>query len=99
MISLPVMAVWSMFEFTMPQGIEWLFLLIIGIFTQIAQITLTKGLHEGDAALITPFQYLGAIYATIIGFCIFDERLSWVVYFGIGLILIGVISNTVLKKR
>lgn len=99
MISLPVMAVWSIFEFTMPQGIEWLFLLIIGIFTQIAQIMLTKGLHEGDAALITPFQYLGAIYATIIGFCIFDERLSWVVYFGIGLILVGVISNAILKKR
>jgi drug/metabolite transporter (DMT)-like permease len=99
MISIPVMAIWSCFEFTMPRGIEWLFLLVIGIFTQIAQVMLTKALHEGSASLITPFQYLGAIYAALIGLFIFDERLSWVVYTGIACVLAGVILNAVSERQ
>jgi drug/metabolite transporter (DMT)-like permease len=97
MISLPIMTIWCFFEFTMPNGIEWLILLVIGIFTQIAQILMTKALHEGSASLITPFQYLGAIYAALLGLFIFDEKLSWVVYAGIGLILLGVVSNALIK--
>ena len=53
MIAIPVMIVFCLFEFTMPQGIEWLLLLIIGIFTQFAQILLTKAFHEGTASTIT----------------------------------------------
>lgn len=98
MLSLPIMTVWCLFEFTMPSGIEWLILLIIGIFTQIAQVLMTRALHEGSAGLITPFQYLGAIYAALVGFFIFDERLSWIVYVGIVLILIGVVVNAVLRS-
>ena len=98
MISIPIMTVWCFFEFTMPQGIEWFFLLIIGIFTQIAQVLMTKALHEESAAVITPFQYLGAVYAALVGFFIFDERLSWIVYVGILMIITGVISNVLVKS-
>jgi drug/metabolite transporter (DMT)-like permease len=98
MLSIPIMSIWCIFDFTMPVGIEWVFLLIIGIFTQIAQVLMTKALHEGSAGLITPFQYLGAIYAALVGFFIFDERLSWIVYVGIVLILIGVVVNAVLRS-
>lgn len=97
MLSLPIMTLWCLYDFTMPIGIEWLILLIIGIFTQIAQVLMTKALHEGSAALITPFQYLGAIYASIMGLLIFDEKLSWVVYLGIGMILFGVVTNALIK--
>ena len=97
MLSLPIMTIGCFFEFTMPKGIEWLFLLIIGIFTQIAQVLMTKALHEESAAVITPFQYLGAVYAALIGFFIFDERLSWVVYVGILMIMTGVIANVLVK--
>lgn len=97
MLSLPIMTLWCLYDFTMPIGIEWLILLIIGIFTQIAQVLMTKALHEGSAALITPFQYLGAIYASIMGLLIFDEKLSWVVYLGISMILFGVVTNALIK--
>jgi drug/metabolite transporter (DMT)-like permease len=99
MLSIPIMFIWCLFDFVMPQGIEWFFLIIIGIFTQFAQVLLTKALHEDKVSVITPFQYLGAIYAAFVGFFIFDERLSIVVYLGIILILIGVVSNAILRKR
>ncbi len=98
MLSIPIMSIWCLVDFTLPRGIEWLILLIIGIFTQIAQVLMTKALHEGSAAMITPFQYLGAIYAALVGFFIFDERLSWIVYIGILLILTGVIVNALIRS-
>jgi drug/metabolite transporter (DMT)-like permease len=99
MIAIPVMTFWCFFDFVMPRGIEWLILLIIGIFTQIAQILMTRALHEEKSSIVTPFQYLGAIYAALIGYFIYDEKVSLIVYLGILLILLGVISNTLIRKR
>jgi len=102
MVSIPFMIIWCMFDYVHPVGIEWFFLLIIGIFTQFAQILLTKALHYGHASVIAPFQYLGIIYALLIGLFIFDERLNTIVYIGVLLILSGVLLNTVyrhLNKR
>ena len=99
MIAIPLMLVLCFWEFTWPQGIEWLILLVIGIFTQLAQIALTKALHLGSAATITPFQYLGAIYMFLIGYFVFDEHLSFIVNVGIMIILSGVLLNAFFKGR
>lgn len=99
LIATPVMLVLCFYEFTFPQGIEWLYLLILGVFTQFAQVFMTKALHEGDASTIIPFQYLGAIYAFLIGYFVFDEKLSFWIQIGIVLVIIGVISNVLLRKR
>lgn len=97
MLSIPIMTVWCFFDFVLPRGIEWLLLLIIGIFTQIAQMLLTKALHQDSASLITPFQYLGSIYAMLMGYFIFGERLNFLIIIGFGLILMGVVANTLIK--
>jgi len=99
MIAIPIMTFMCLFDFTFPNGIEWLFLLLIGIFTQFAQILLTKALHLETASTLTPFQYLGAIYAFLIGFFVFDEKLSMLVNIGILLIISGVLVNALLRKR
>ncbi len=98
LIAAPLMILLCFIDFTVPRGVEWLYLLLIGIFTQFAQILLTKALHEGSAALITPFQYLGAIYAFAIGFLVFDEALSWTVNIGIILVISGVVINAILRN-
>lgn len=98
MIAGPIMAVLCLFDFTMPRGIEWLILLAVGVFTQIAQILLTKALHAESTSVIMPFQYLGAIYALVLGYLIFDERLSPLVLVGIVTILLGVIGNVLLRR-
>jgi len=99
LVATPVMIVIMIIKgFVLPIGIEWIILLVIGIFTQIAQIFMTKSFHEEDASKITPFKYLGAVYAVCIGVFIFDENLSLVVYAGISLVLTGVLLNTFLKQ-
>lgn len=99
LVATPIMLIMCLFEFTNPKGIEWLFLLIIGVFTQLAQVALTRALHAGDAATIAPFQYLGAVYAFLIGYFVFNEKLSLIVNIGISLILIGVFVNAFYKKQ
>lgn len=99
MIAIPIMSILCLFEFTMPKGIEWLILLTIGLFTQMAQILLTRAFHEGDASIIAPIQYLGAIYAFLVGLFIFDEKLSWIIDVGIFLILLGVFSNALIRLK
>lgn len=98
MIAIPIMSLWCLYEFIMPQGIEWLLLLLTGITTQIAQVCMTRALLAENTAVIAPFQYLGAIYASLMGFLIFDERLSFYVFIGIFVILTGVILNTIFGK-
>ena len=98
LIATPIMATFCIFEFVIPQGIEWLYVLLIGLFTQVAQINMTKALHADTAANVTPLKYLGAIFAVIIGFTIFDERLNLFNFIGIGLILCGVLLNSFRKK-
>ena len=99
MISIPVMLVLCSFEFTMPIGIEWMLLLLVGIFTQFAQVLLTKALHLGTSSVIIPFQYLGIIYAILIGYIVFDERLSLIANFGVFLILTGILMNAYYRYR
>ena len=98
MIAIPFMVLLCLYEFTMPQGIEWFIILVIGIFTQFAQVLLTKAFHEGSASTISPFQYLGAIYAFMLGFFVFNETLSLIVNAGIILVVSSVIINAFIRK-
>jgi drug/metabolite transporter (DMT)-like permease len=99
MLALPFTGIWCLFEFVLPMGWEWLVLILIGIFTQMAQILMTKALHTADTAKIIPFQYLGAIYAVLIGWFIFDERLSGILFMGMLIIIVCVILNTIYQHR
>lgn len=99
MIAIPFMVLLCLWEFTFPRGIEWFFLLIIGIFTQLAQICLTRALHQGNASSIIPFQYLGAIYAFLLGYFIFLEAFNPTLIIGMTLILTGVLVNSFLRAK
>jgi drug/metabolite transporter (DMT)-like permease len=98
MLSIPIMSIWCLVDFAMPQGIAWLYILIIGVFTQIAQVALTKAYSYADANSVAPFQYLGSIYALLLGYLIFEERLSIFAIAGIILILVGVVLNILVKS-
>ena len=99
LIATPIMLAYIVFvEFVMPRGVEWILVLIIGVFTQIAQIFMTKAFHSDNTATITPFKYFGSIYAFFIGLFLFGEVISFYGISAIILILIGVLGNALLKN-
>ena len=65
--SLPAVAV----NFVMPSGIEWLYLLGIGVTTQIAQVSLTRGLALEPAGKAMAITYLQIAFAALWGVMFF----------------------------
>jgi drug/metabolite transporter (DMT)-like permease len=99
LVATPVMGVWCLFDWVTPVGNEWWMLLIIGVFTQMAQVCMTKALHSDKSSKIVPFKYLGSVYAIIFGYTIFFEELTWVNICGMLLVLGVVIANSLIKSK
>ncbi|TSJ41920.1 DMT family transporter [Fluviicola chungangensis] len=97
MLALPLTGIWCLFDFTVPRGVEWLILLIIGVFTQIAQVCMTRAFLSANTAIIAPFQYIGAIYALISGWFVFNEKLETASIIGVCLVVFGVIFGTIFR--
>ena len=98
-VAIPVMAVLTAADYIVPIGKEWWLLLIIGVFTQFAQVLMTKALHSDNTATITPFKYFGSIYALFLGLFLFDEVISLYGIAGMVFILIGVLGNTYFRSK
>jgi drug/metabolite transporter (DMT)-like permease len=97
LIAFPVMGIWTYFDWQMPTGRDWILLLVIALLSQVAQVAMAKALHADQAARVTPIKYFGSVMALIIGYTIFDERLNWLSFSGIALVMIGVIFNAFVK--
>lgn len=97
MLAIPIMSIWCMYEWYTPQGIEWLTLLAVGVFTQIAQVNMTKALQLEKLSIISSMKYLGVGFALVYGYLFFGEVYGWRALLGIGLVLSGVMLNVFLK--
>lgn len=98
LIATPVMAVISLFDWVTPVGWDWLWLVLMGVFTQIGQVNMTKALQAEKANIVTSMKYLGAIYALVFGYLLFDETHGPMSLLGISLVLAGVMLNVFLRK-
>ncbi len=61
-------------NFIWPEGSEWVFLLGIGLATQVGQVSLTRGLAVLPAAHGTALSYLQVVFAVVWGVLIFGEQ-------------------------
>jgi drug/metabolite transporter (DMT)-like permease len=99
MIAIPIMSVALLFDYVLPTFQELMVLLAIGVLTQFAQVYMTKALQTGHYAEIAPFKYLGAIYAVVLGYTVFDEKVHLVAGIGMLAILLGVIGSQILNEK
>jgi len=64
-----------------PQGSQWFWLVMIGVLTQIGQVTLTHAMRTETVSRATSFSYMQILFAVIWGVVFFDEwpaLLTWV---------------------
>ncbi len=99
LIAIPIMSIWSLFDFVMPVGIQWLYILLLGCFTQVAQVSMTRALTSEKASVVTPYKYTGSIFAVSFGMIFFEEYLSWTVFLGIIVVLFGILTNTFYERK
>lgn len=78
-------------SFVMPEGIEWLWLLLIGVTTQIAQVQMTRGLALVPAGPGTAVGYVQIALAAAWGAFFFGERPGLYTVLGTLLVLVAVL--------
>ena len=98
MITLPITGVISAFTWKIPAGFDWILLILIGIFTQIAQFYMTKAYQEEKISRVANLRYINIVYALIFGFLIFHETFNLLSYIGMFLAVTGVLMNLLYKK-
>jgi drug/metabolite transporter (DMT)-like permease len=99
LVAIPIMLVLSYYDWVMPLGWDWALILLLGIFTQIGQVFMTRALQAEKANIVASFKYLGSLYALGFGYFIFDESYGLVSLVGIVLVLAGVVLNVVFKEK
>jgi len=93
LISLPLAALACLFNWQTPHGTDWLWLLACGVFTQGAQVTMTRAYQLERLSRVAPLNYLGMFYALGLGYLFFAESFGLLAYGGMALVLLGVGLN------
>ena len=81
-------------EFLLPTPAEWMLLIGIGVFTQIAQIYLTRSLNLEKTARAMSVSYLQILFAALWGFMFLSEIPNVLCILGALLVIAGTIVAT-----
>ncbi len=66
--AVPALVVWRT-----PVGVEWLWLLVIGVLGTLAQVAITQSLKEAETGVVMPFDFCKLIWVSILGYLFFAE--------------------------
>jgi drug/metabolite transporter (DMT)-like permease len=87
------------FYWQTPQGLDWLFLLMVGIFSQLGQVFLTRALQSERVASVAIVNYTGLVYAISVGWIIFGEAQGVSALLGMALVVAGVLMSVLYGRR
>lgn len=87
------------FEWVTPAGIEWLYLFLIGVFSQLGQMFLTNALQRERIAGVAIINYTGLIYAITVGWIVFEEPQGPMAIAGMLLVVFGVVLSVMYGRR
>lgn len=76
-------------KFVMPQGIDWLFIILLGTFATFAQIYMTKAYSMAKAGIIGTISYSNIAFSILLGMILGDSFPDIWISFGIILIIIS----------
>jgi drug/metabolite transporter (DMT)-like permease len=98
LIALPLSVLVAGHSFVLPgEPSTWLLLVLVGVFTQVGQIGLTKAMQTEPAARATAFSYLQVVFAIILGWMFFGELPDFLTALGALLIMLGALMNVLMK--
>ena len=89
----------TLFDWKTPVGWDWLYLLLIGAFSQLGQIFLTDALQKERAASVAIVNYTGLTYGLLVGWFVFGETQTFESLLGMLLVVCGVVLSVIYSKR
>ena len=76
-----------------------LWLLPIGLLAVLGQLCMTRAYASGATLVVANLQYSGIVFAALYGLVVFGDRLPWIGWAGMALIIVSGIAATVLRER
>lgn len=74
-------------------------LVAIGILATLGQTAMTRAYKRGNTLLTANLQYAGIVFSSIWGMLIWSDRLNWLSWLGMGLIIASGIATTLARAR
>ena len=98
LIALPVSAFLLGSDFVMPGAEALVLLILVGVFTQVGQVGLTKAMQYEKASKATAYSYVQVIFSLVLGWIFFAEIPTLWTLIGGGLIMMGALINVLWKR-
>jgi drug/metabolite transporter (DMT)-like permease len=98
LVAFPISMMMLGSDFVVPSLAATGLLILVGIFTQVGQVGLTKALHSADANKATAYAYVQVLFSVFIGWAYFSEVPMATTIMGGGLIMFGALINVFWKR-
>lgn len=98
LVALPISIILLGDDFVMPGWEALILLLLVGIFTQIGQVGLTKAMQFEAAGTTMAYSYVQVIFALVLGWVFFSEVPTLWTVIGGCFIIAGALINTLWKR-
>jgi drug/metabolite transporter (DMT)-like permease len=98
LVTLPVSILLIGDDFVMPDWYLTMMLVLVGVFTQIGQLGLTKAMQTQAAGKASAYSYVQIVFSILLGLALFNEVPTVWTYIGGSLIVIGALVNTFGKR-
>ncbi len=86
-------------DFKLPTGIEWCWVLLMGLAALFGQYFVTKAYGADKAGIVSVFGYANIIYSVFIGLMLGDAFPDWVSWLGITCIIVSGVIISLVKRR
>mgnify|MGYP002380410590 FL=1 len=86
-------------DFKLPSGIEWLWILLMGLAALFGQYFVTRAFGADKAGIVSIFGYANIIYSVFIGMLLGDAFPDGMTWAGITLIIVSGVIITLVKRK
>jgi len=97
LVAIPVTTLLCLWEFRWPVGSDWLWLLLTGIFTQAAQVLMTRGYMEEYIGKAAGLKYSGVLFALLWGWLFFGDHYEGGRLWGLMVLLAGTAGHVLFR--
>lgn len=86
-LTMPAALALAIWFWRWPVGVDWIWLVLIGTLSTLAQILMNRAFALADTSVILPYDFLRLLFATGLGVALFGERIDMVSILGAAIIL------------
>jgi drug/metabolite transporter (DMT)-like permease len=86
-------------DFRWPNGLEWFWILLLGLAALFGQYFVTKSYGSDKAGIVSVFGYANIIYSVFIGLMLGDPFPDWISWLGITCIISSGVIISLVKRR